>query len=98
MLEKKQIENIIFTALTSLNAERDEDKKIDLKEDTVLFGKGSNLDSLALVSVVVDIETVFNSDYNLELSLTNDRAMSREVSPFSTVGTLRDYIFELVSE
>ncbi len=97
MLTSEKIESIIFTALQSLNEELS-DKKIELASHTVLFGKGADIDSLALVSVVVDVETALNSDYDYGISLTDDRAMTRAISPFETVATLRDYIFELVTE
>jgi hypothetical protein len=38
-----------------------------------------------------------NTEYGLEISLTDDRAMSRPVSPYETVATLRDYILELIA-
>ena len=48
--------------------------------------------------MIVDVETALNVDYDLPISLTDDRAMTREVSPFDDVQTLKDYIVELVAE
>ena len=65
--------------------------------DTILFGPDAELDSLSLVSVIVDIETALNCDYSLDLSLTDDLAMTREISPFTDVPALKAYILELIA-
>jgi hypothetical protein len=41
---------------------------------------------------------LFSTEYNYEISLTDDRAMAREQSPFTNITTLVDYIFELINE
>jgi acyl carrier protein len=98
MLDREAVNGIIYGALENLNQELADDQKIEKSLSTVLFGLDAKIDSLSLVSVVVDIETELNSGHDLEVSLTDDRAMTREISPFSTVGTLSDYIMELVGE
>jgi hypothetical protein len=64
----------------------------------VLSGSGAELDSVALVSFIVEVETSLNLDHDLALSLTDDRAMSRDPSPFDSVQTLKQYIVELAAE
>lgn len=60
-------------------------------EDTSLLG---NLDSLGLVSFLLDVELGI-AERGLELTIMDERAMSRYHSPFRTLGTLADYILEL---
>ncbi len=67
-------------------------------ENTILFGPGAKIDSLNLVSLVVDLESKLSEKFSQEISLTDDRAMTREISPFDTFGSLKNYIEELVSE
>jgi hypothetical protein len=98
MIERQKIEEIILEAVANLNAERPPDAQIVAHEATVLFGRNSVFDSISLVSVIVDVETMLNSRLHLEVSLTDDRAMNRARSPYSTVGTLRDYVVELLAE
>ena len=98
MLTSDNIQNLIQKAVESLNADLSAEQQIEVGPETVLFGLDSKIDSLALVSVVVDIETELNGEHNLEISLTDDRAMTRAVSPFTTVASLRDYIVELLEE
>jgi acyl carrier protein len=95
MLTRDQIETIIFGAIAALNAERDPDDQIPASPDTALFGVDAVLDSLSFVSLVTDVETSLNVDHGLDISLADDRAMSRPQSPYESVATLRDYIVEL---
>ena len=69
-----------------------------LGSETVLFGPGDLLDSLGLVSVLMDIEGEVNDQLNLEITIADDRAMSQKSSPFRTIGRLADYIHMLVQE
>ena len=89
---------IILEALESLNQELDESQRVEIGPTTPLFGPDAQLDSLSLVSVIVDVETALTLKWNAPISLTDDRAMSREISPFDDVGTLTDYVMELLSE
>lgn len=97
-MKLKEIENIVLDQLKSLNETLPEDQKFKVSMDTVLFGNGSSIDSLSLVSVIVDLEMTFLDDFNRELSLTDDRAMTREISPFENVNNLVEYIHELMNE
>jgi len=65
--------------------------------ETVLIGPEAFLDSVGLVSVVMEVEARLDEDFGAEVSLTSDAAMSRERSPLRTVGTIRDFIIEQVA-
>lgn len=96
--EKQEIENLLLSILSSINELNNEDEKIEFNSDSVLFGENPQIDSLTLVSLVVDLESAISENYDVNISLTDDRAMTREISPFLTVATLRDYIEELLTE
>lgn len=97
-MEKNEILKIVLEQINQLKDTLPEDKKFDVNENTVLFGNGSSIDSLSLVSVIVDLEATFSGEFNFDISLTDDRAMTREISPFENVKTLVDYIYELTGE
>ena len=97
MIQPEEVETLILDALRNLNEELSEDQRVGVNADTVLFGLNSDLDSLSLVSVVVDIESSLSS-IGLNISLTDERAMSQAVLPFSTVTTLKEYILEVGNE
>ncbi|NUZ08196.1 acyl carrier protein [Piscinibacter koreensis] len=87
---------IIYGALRGLNEELPEDQRVPLAEGTLLFGPDASLDSLSLVSVIVDVESGVGDRFGKAVSLTDDEAMSQSVSPFSSVSTLADYIVQLL--
>ena len=65
--------------------------------ETVLIGPEAFLDSVGLVSVVMEIEARLDEDFGAEVSLTSDAGMSRERSPLRTIGTIRDFVIEQVA-
>jgi acyl carrier protein len=71
-------------------------QKVD--ENTQLFGAQGFLDSLKLVNVVLDAEQQVNDNYNLAISLADDRSVSQQRSPFRTVASLADYILAVAAE
>lgn len=88
--------DVIYAALHALNDERGADEQIAIGPDTCLFGEASLLDSLSLVSVIVDIETAASDRFGRAISLTDDAAMSRDPVPFTDVSALKTYILELL--
>jgi acyl carrier protein len=98
MLSRQETEAVIYEAIAALNAERGADEQIPATPETALFGVDAVMDSLSFVSLVTDVETALNVDHDMDISLADDRAMSRPQSPYGTVATLRDYIEELAAE
>jgi len=98
MGKKVAVESIIFQAIETLNKERGSDEQIDIGPGTALFGPNALLNSLELVSVIVDIETLFADKFGRPVSLTDDKAMERDPVPFVSVSTLTGYILELLGE
>jgi acyl carrier protein len=98
MMNKEAIQKIVLNALKNVNNERGPEEQIEVSLDTRLFGSDAVLDSLSLVSVIVDVEAAISEASGRDLSLTDDRAMSQSVSPFSDVNALTTYILLLLSE
>lgn len=97
-MNKQQILDIVLAQVTALNETLPADQQFTVEPQTPLFGNGSKIDSLSLVSVIVDLEGVFASEHDIDLSLTDDRAMTREKSPFDSINSLADYIEEAINE
>jgi hypothetical protein len=89
---------IILNAVEALNEGLDEASKIVVHEDMKLFGPDSSLDSLSLVSVIVDVETMVADSFDQAVSLTDDRAMLRDEMPFADVHSLVAYLIELLTD
>ena len=97
-MDRISIKNIIIKSLTSLDSVDDQAQTeiASMDESFPLFGSDARLDSLDLVSVITDLEEALSDQLDYFLSLTDDAALSREISPFDTIGTLLDYCEELI--
>jgi len=57
----------------------------------------SNVDSLDMVSILVDFEEQIQDEYGLNILISSERAMS-ERGPFSTIESLLDFTMKLIQE
>ena len=55
-MDKNKIYTIVETQVTQLNETLPLDQQFVVNKNTILFGNGSSIDSLSLVSVIVDLE------------------------------------------
>jgi len=93
---REDAERVIIEVIGQIAAERGiEIARVD--SETLLIGPEAFLDSVGLVSVVMEIEARLDEDFGAEVSLTSDAAMSRERSPLRSVGTIRDFVVEQVA-
>ena len=92
MKKRKTIENIIIIAVQEINEQLPQEQQISKTSKTVLFGKSGQLDSLGLVNLLVIIEQNIEDEFDVSITLADERAMSQKHSPFRTIGTLADYI------
>lgn len=67
-----------------------------LKESIPLIGTDSPLDSLDLVTLIIELEEKLKEEYNISSTLANEYAMSQKNSPFQTIESLTDYICILI--
>jgi acyl carrier protein len=63
-----------------------------LDGETHLIGPGAVLDSMGLVTLILEIEQRLEAEHGLTLVLADERAMSQKNSPFRSVQSLTDYV------
>lgn len=97
-MERQQVEGIILRVLETINEEIPEPERFAAGPDTLLFGAGGVLDSLSLVSLIVDVEMAVAEISGRQICLTDDRAMSQPEYPFGSVALLTKYIEQLLQE
>ena len=76
----------------------DDTESVTVSEETRLLGANGVLDSLGLVSLVLDLEQQINDTLGTTIALADERAMSQTRSPFRSVSSLADYIETLLAE
>ena len=93
---REKIEKMVVESLADALEEADAD--IRASKNSVIYGEGSPLDSTAVVSLIVDLEMKLADELGLEVSLTDERAVSQKRSPFRDVKSMVDYIMVLHQE
>ena len=93
----KKIEKIIIYTLVELNEELENENFEKPSSKTKLYGT-NGMDSLALVSFITDLEERISDEFDKDIVLADEKAMSAKTSPFRSVETLSRYIKSLLEE
>jgi acyl carrier protein len=97
-LDRDTAVQIVIASLREVLEQAEEQVPEDLSEETVIVGNSAVLDSLGVVSLIVEVEGRLEMDHAISVTLASDRAMSQRSSPFRTVGVLADYMCSMIKE
>lgn len=95
---KEEYVQLIIRAVNNISSLLNKEQLDIISESTKLFGSEGVLDSLNLVSLVVEIEQMVLDEHGVSIVLADDTAMSQKTSPFRNVLTLSRYIEKKISE
>ena len=101
MIGRHKIVNMVLSSLVETVAEIDPENEIEtntLNESTHLLGRQAVLDSMGLVTLIVNVEQQLQQDHAISITIADERALSQKNSPFRTVKALSDYITLLIQE
>lgn len=91
---RDQIVKIIADAYAELADSEGIELEGEVNADTTLFGDDGALDSMALVTLIVDVEQNIEDAFDKSVSLADEKALSRSRSPYRSIGTLAEYAAE----
>jgi acyl carrier protein len=99
-LRRSEIAGLVLSGLESVLATDPDNQPdpLELGDDTRLIGRKGVLDSMGLVTLIVDVEQRLEEEHDIVVVIADERAMSQKHSPFRSVGSLTDYICQLVEE
>lgn len=89
---------LVKSVVQELSGELGYDSFADANPDTPLYGEATGIDSLALVSIVAELERAAEAAFKKRVLLADERAMSRRSSPYRTLGTLAELLQERLAE
>lgn len=92
-----EITQIILKALRELRTPRGKRRLAESSPTTRLYGHGSDVDSLGLVQLLIDVEERVSDRYGVPVSLADEQAMSQAHSPFRSVDSLAQYLASLIA-
>lgn len=91
-LGRSEVVREIFEAIRRANELRAPEEQLAYAEETCLYGSEGGLDSLGLVSLVVDLEELINTRSGIRVVIASEHALSQNRSPFHDVASLADYV------
>src|SRR3954452_401644 len=98
MIDRSAALSIVIASIEEVFAQTGLDAPATLTEDTVLVGKDAVLDSLGVVSLIVEVEQRVEGEHGASVTLANDKAMSQRNSLFRPAALLTDLLVALVAE
>lgn len=94
---KDQLKTLVLKTISDLNQEWNVPELANINENTILFAPNGSMDSLALVTLIVELEARIYEEMGASITLANEKAMSQKISPFRSVRSLVSYTEELLS-
>ncbi len=95
---KEEIVAVIINICIELNEQLKNKIDVGKKEYAVLYGENGVLDSLGLINLIVSAESEIESKYKETIMLADGASLPLVNSPFKTIGTLADYIINLLNK
>ena len=94
----KNLDTNLVTFLREFISENEIEVNSEININTKLFGSMSIFDSMELVQFIVEVEQFLHDEYEIEIELTSEKAMSRRTSPFKSIKSLEIFIKEETNE
>ena len=98
MIDRKTALDVVTGCLREAIEQSGAQDPVVVDENTVIVGKDAVIDSVGVVSLIVDIEQRLEMDFNVSVTLANDKAMSQRSSPFRTAGVLAEHVCAVAAE
>jgi acyl carrier protein len=89
---------VVQQGVEEFNTQISADQQLLLDADSILFGRDGHLDSMGLVNLLAVVEEHAEDEFDMPITLADERALGQKSNPFRTVGTLVDYLTALVEE
>lgn len=97
-MDTNTAQEIVLRAVQTVFEQIGEPLPSSLTGDSVLVGPDSIIDSLGVVSLIVEVEQLVEAEHNVSVILANDKAMSAKNSPFRTVAVLAAHVVAMIEE
>jgi len=98
MIQREEALVLVLACLRDAIEQMGTPQSGEVTETTTIVGPGASLDSISVVSLIVDIEQRLETDHGVCVTLASEKAMSQRNSPFRTAGVLADHICTTVAE
>ncbi|PYS52863.1 MAG: hypothetical protein DMF68_00730 [Acidobacteria bacterium] len=98
MSNRERIVQAVESAVDELNRRLPAGMKIEKSLDEPLYGKSGKLESLDFVTFIMEVEEKIGEEFGINVMVTDEKLLSKQESPFSTLGALTEYLEEVLKE
>ena len=88
--------NIVYEAIDQLNLDASNEVKIRKDEEFLLLDQNSSVDSLLLVNLFVNIESLIEEKMNKSINIVDENSFDSDQMPFKNIGNLIIHIEGLI--
>ena len=92
----ERIKSAVFQAVDEVNSQLLEEQKLDKSPEEIIVGREAKLDSLALVNLIVDVESKIDHEFGVNINFVNEIVQGE--FPFNTIGSLIEYLVILLEK
>lgn len=93
---KELAQTIVNEAIIEVNLDQDPDMQIINSQEILLLNSQSNIDSLALVRLLIAVERLIEEKTGKSVVVVDESTFEAEESPFATIGTLTAHVERLL--
>src|SRR6266699_4626389 len=94
----ERISKAVFAAVDELNEQLPKGVQVEKSLDAPLYSAGGKLESLDFVTLIMEVEEKINAEFGTNITIADENLLSKQKSPFSTLGTLIEYVQELLKD
>src|SRR5882724_1282676 len=98
MATDERVSQAVFSAVDELNKQLPAGVSVEKSLDAPLYGAGGKLESLDFVTLIMEVEEKINAEFGTDITIADENLLSKQKSPFSTLGTLIDYLEEVLRQ
>lgn len=98
MASQERIAKAVYAAVDEVNDQLAANGQIEKSPDASLYGTTGKLESLDFVTLIMEVEEKINREFGTDITIADDNLLSKEKSPFSTLGTLIEYLQEVLKD
>src|SRR5438105_14345798 len=98
MPNDERIAKAVYAAVDELNEQLPAGVHVDKTLDAPLYGSTGKLESLDFVTLIMEVEEKINAEFGTDITIADEHLLSKQKSPFSTIGTLIEYLDETLKQ
>jgi hypothetical protein len=83
---------LIYSSIKEVNKQQPPGNQLKLDKNELLISDKSSIDSLGLITLLINIEDKINTDYKKKINLVDEKLISEIDTPFKTLDSLATWL------